>query len=162
ADLIPIRGPVADSQEARLRRRFAPEAELERSRRALRDTFFLPVDGDIEDVANAGDEWREEGTHGRDRVRSEVPVLERNDPTGPERLGRLPHAPDHDGNARPGLHDIDRVLSGLPLPALGPHLFSADRDAESGLRRRDAAEGRGGNVIPADRRLGCAVATDAL
>src|SRR5439155_19160339 len=45
ADLIAIRGPVADPYEARLRCRLAPEAELERRGRALRDPPFLPAHG---------------------------------------------------------------------------------------------------------------------
>src|SRR5207245_9160640 len=106
AHLIAIRGPVADPYEARLRHRLAPEAELERRGRALRDPPFLPANGDVEDVPNTGDERREEGPESRARVRSEVPVLERHEPTGPERLSKLLHATNHARNARPPLREV--------------------------------------------------------
>src|SRR5207253_5292960 len=161
ADLIVIRGPVTDPYETRLRGRLAPEAQLERCGGRLRVAGFHPADGHVEDVAEAGDERREEGSESRMRARREVPVAKGNHPTARYRLNRLPNGADHDRNARPRLAQIDRASSRVPEPVLGADRLPTDPDAYPRFRYPDLRRGGGRHVIPANPRLGRGVAADA-
>src|SRR5438477_10827844 len=64
-ELIAVRRPFAEPNEARLGCRLAPETQLERRIRRSLDAALAPADGDIEDVAEARDERRAEAAECR-------------------------------------------------------------------------------------------------
>ncbi len=84
---------------------------------------------------------------------------QRNDPTRGDRLCRLHHAADHQGDARANLRKVDAAFAGLPLPRRGA-LLTANRDCDLGFGRGDRGGGRGRDGIPTHRRLGGAVPAD--